>query len=384
MSNKNNLYWIFFDTCIASPDYYQDVHKVLSLPFGSTVRYDYRKKYLSELAIELLNDDSRRPQEVLFIYAQHKSYKRGEERPEHPQKFDDMLWLPIRSGQLVKIPNPTEENVYFDLKVEDYPKVNYEIINKIINSQFTKNNTPFKKWVTIGEDIEDFNILVNAIAEDDNNKNWEEITNIIGSPPSQFVGDSFWKIHLEDLCESSIIPILNEKSFHTSSLYSLQEDSEYILKVRSNTPSDIEKLKSTNLSKQRIIFIQSNDKNIIDFEFEQSLRQYTEFPVRFNTQKLLGFGKKSCKIKFETRNGKLDYYIGPEYQLLIEVYPNLWEQIIGIISGFVATLLFYVAIHVIVNDNLALSVIFLSLSLLLGLSASYFLVRKPNFFEFGK
>jgi len=374
MPDKDNLYWIFFDTSTIA-DYYLDVHNVLSLPPGFIVRYNYRKKYLSDLAIEALTNINCSPQKVLFVYSQLNSYKRGEITPNHPSDFDNMLWVPFRTGELVKLSKPSEDDINFDLQVGDYPDIENNILNKVLREQFTQNNTPYKKWVIIAEGIDTYN---NLIEHNGSSGNYIKIINKIGSAPSQFAGDGFWKIHLEDKSENEIRPLLDLKSNTATSYYNLKDDTEFIINVESHTPPEIDSRRASKLSNQRNIIISSSDKNVIDLEYEKSVRQYTEFHVNSKTKKIIGFGSRKCTLKFETKNGTSEYFIGPEFLINFEVSHKIWEVIFGITFAFFS-IIFYISFSFLPIGESLFFIIPLAIAIVLAVLASYLLTRGIKF-----
>ena len=376
MDQKDNSFWIFFDTSTVAA-YYLDVHNILSLPSGFIYRYNYRKTHLTDKVLALLHDSENQPSKVLFVYSQLKSYKKGQKTPGHPNDFNDMIWVPFRIGELINIPNPNDNGINFDLKVGPYPNVDNEEIYTVLKQLYSEGITPYNKWVTIVENIDYLNNLLSP-EKLNPNRYWEKIINFIGSPPSQFYGDSFWKIQIEDLSENIIEPKLNCTSYHNSSIYLLKDDTEYVIRVKSHTPPGLDRVEPPTLKNQRNIVIECNDENVIKFSCRESLRQYTEFPIKFKTKKIRGFGSRNCKFNLFTKNGRSEYYLGPGFSIDVIVTQKMWELIVGYLSLIIALFLFVISVNLIITGNLIFFITLL-LGIVLALCAGYFLWREPKF-----
>ncbi len=117
--NKDDSFLVVFDTSTI-PDYYLDVHNVLALPSNSLIRYEYRSKYLSNDALNILSDDPIQKLDVLFVYTQWDKYARGDVVPPPETPPDEMIWIPFRLGKLVNT-NLTYGEIYnLDLMVGAY------------------------------------------------------------------------------------------------------------------------------------------------------------------------------------------------------------------------------------------------------------------------
>ena len=46
---SSSSFWVIFDTGTV-PAYYQDVHNILAMPHETIVRYNYKEKYLCDVA----------------------------------------------------------------------------------------------------------------------------------------------------------------------------------------------------------------------------------------------------------------------------------------------------------------------------------------------
>jgi hypothetical protein len=58
-----------------------------------------------------------------------------------------------------------------------------------MRSLVERRETPYRKWVTLSDEI----ALFREIEEASNDKNWEQIVDVLARPPAQFIGDIFWR-----------------------------------------------------------------------------------------------------------------------------------------------------------------------------------------------
>jgi hypothetical protein len=79
---------------------------------------------------------------------------------------------------------------YFYLELLDYPRENAGAIAAIMRQLAASQETPFTKWVALSDRDREFESLNGGAPSE----NWTSIINSIGNFPSQFAGDSFWRI----------------------------------------------------------------------------------------------------------------------------------------------------------------------------------------------
>lgn len=181
------MFWVMFDTSTRRDDY-RDVHKLLASPTGSIVRYGYHDKNLSSTAIfESKQRDFAR--DVLVAYAQSKTFKKGDADPVGSLSLEQGLWVGTRLATL-RHWHHSANRYQFYLELLDYPAFDEAAMNAIIGDLTAAGDVPFTKWVAISNLHGDFVSLNSGTAQD----NWASIVDRIGSPPSQFAGDSFWRV----------------------------------------------------------------------------------------------------------------------------------------------------------------------------------------------
>ena len=181
------MFWVMFDTSTRR-DNYRDVHKLLASPTGSIVRYGYHDRNLSSTAIaEIKRGDFAR--NVLLAYAQGKTFKKGDADPVGSLSLEQGLWIGTRLATLRHF-HHSANSYQFYLELLDYPAFDEAAMNAIIRELTAAGDVPFTKWVAISNLNVEFISLNSGTAQD----NWASIVNRIGSPPSQFAGDSFWRV----------------------------------------------------------------------------------------------------------------------------------------------------------------------------------------------
>src|SRR2546426_8608020 len=102
MFTDKTRFWVIFDTSTLR-EYYLDVHNLLALPAGATMRYQYRVGLLSAAAQAAVENAETAPATVLLVYGQGKQYVKGDTERQDPL-FTDMLWVPTRLAEMQLIP----------------------------------------------------------------------------------------------------------------------------------------------------------------------------------------------------------------------------------------------------------------------------------------
>ena len=180
------MFWVMFDTS-TKPDYYLDVHNLLALPNGATIRYDYRENHIAASA--LVEARAQRKGIILLIYAQHAAFQKGGEDHKGVLPYDGALWIATQVASLSHIRNEGNR-FYFDLELSGYPSNNVAALGRILEPLVRAGEVPFEKWITTSGRDEDFEL----IREGQPSANWTAVVDRIGTYPSQFADDSFWRV----------------------------------------------------------------------------------------------------------------------------------------------------------------------------------------------
>ena len=113
-------FFVVFDTC-THPRYYGDVHEVLSLPEGAAIRYEYKRRLLTEAAAREIETLAQNPSylsvDALLLYGQKNHFSHGDAEPDSMLRQADSTFVPTRSAHLVAVDvhkaAETSEDVFY-------------------------------------------------------------------------------------------------------------------------------------------------------------------------------------------------------------------------------------------------------------------------------
>lgn len=180
-------FWVLFDTATLSA-YYSDVHKLLALPSGSAIRYDYRDRYLTDEARRAVADGVDGLQ-VLVIYAQWRQYVRGAAVPSDATPASEIMWQAMRIGEMLATWKDGENN-YFQFRLTGYPRSDRGLLEPIRSELEAQNGAPFRRWVALsrlGAELE-------SLTSSEPAREWSQIVDRLTTAPMQFDGDVFWRL----------------------------------------------------------------------------------------------------------------------------------------------------------------------------------------------
>jgi hypothetical protein len=311
-------FWVIFDTC-TRPDYYADVHKLIALPPGWILRYDYRRKYLGQQAEEAIFGNAYQPNDALLIYAQSKSYSRGSEELSD-QVPDDMVFCPTRLAEIALIPTPDGERAYFDIKVGGYPSPDNDSLDAIISGLLPKGETPYRKWVAISPLANAFHAL-QATSSD---TNWERIVDVLATPPMQFIGDTFWRLGSPTRPKESARPVDEELTrmrdggeeiYQVVSHFELKEGHECLLAISSHTPSD----KGGEVEERKNLEVVSRSDKLKIVSSQIELRRYSQDTIRIRAAKSDQAGTAIERVSLATAPPRQGWPRGASFDLSFRI-----------------------------------------------------------------
>lgn len=191
---------VVFDTCTKA-DYYRDVHKVLSAPSGTLVRYDYERRLWSDDAQTLVDrfSNGHDPIPTLLMYGQLKNYKKKDDDPEFMLTWENAIFIPTRVAEVVNVGfdkrgSKDRENIYIHLRLKGFLQPDTAEIEPLVRALEKRKELPFgktsgHKWISqCPDDIDSKNLLVGT------DEDWSHVVDAFASRPSQFAGDVFWRI----------------------------------------------------------------------------------------------------------------------------------------------------------------------------------------------
>src|SRR5690554_2215487 len=149
-------FWIIFDLA-TRPNYRRDVHNILALPRNAVIRYEYRTEYLSERALHYSRRTKMSPKRALVVFAQSldpdKVDSPPKDEPVHTT-FPNTMWVATRLCEVVHIPPQEGTTFSYYLRAQYYPRNIEQELIRILEPLKSIEELPFKKLVTISDQID--------------------------------------------------------------------------------------------------------------------------------------------------------------------------------------------------------------------------------------
>lgn len=202
---------VVFDTSTL-PEYYADVQKVLTLPDGHVVTYDYSTNHIDTEArktLESFKPDSKTDIKVVFAYMQTQDYQKGSGTANEgkPLPVDAFATL-TRIGRIVGVRSVTNINgdrFYIDIELGKYPfDRDGATANAIVQELRAKNAIPMKSYISVSTDngISAFFAQAGTDAQA-----FSSVVDRLSQQPSQFSKDTFWRISRLSFRTKSLLPM---------------------------------------------------------------------------------------------------------------------------------------------------------------------------------
>lgn len=332
---------IIWDTC-TRPQYYQDLHKALSLPRGALIRYDYKRKYFDDDTLNLIQkliEGQCQRIECIIFYGEIEAYNKGVE-PSPGSIVKHMV--PYRLGSIVAASygrgaEVDRDTINYDIELSDYPNIDVFIARwseKFIN--MTEGRIPFIKWHTCLTD-RSFLTELTPNNKEKSQTNWGQIVKMLHS--LQFSGDSFWRldgpqqgkkkgsplIKIEDEPQGGLkrycITVLDGKPF---TFFVANQEDEY------RTPD----VPTRHLEIECTENIKCNVQSTILRPYATSLREF-----KGSTSDYWSGEMGSAQFK-TTGLTESRFPIGPNFELPIRVQRNPTMTIVGVISIGISAILY--------------------------------------------
>ena len=343
--NDNTRFWVVFDTCTIR-EYYQDVHNLIALPSGTTIRYEYREKYLSPAAVRAASNPETAPASVLLVYAQWNRYVRGNDAPPRSTPSSEILWVPTRFAEMQLIPPAEGANYFFDFKVLSYPKLDQTALMRILNPVITANEVPFNKWVCLSDDFQAFE----ALRRGTESENWQAIVDTLGTPPMQFSADTFMRLKGPFYgSRGGILPPKYKQEKQTVdnkmqvrkviSLYELVENEEYSFEVISHSPAPSSARAGAVIQRRLEVQPEKDGPIIVLGNPRLDLRQYTGQIIKFKAKRYEEMDQKTGSIRLDTGLLPDNWPVGANFLLLFRIKKKALKAIIALLTGVAAAVL---------------------------------------------
>ena len=392
MFNDKTRFWVIFDTSTRR-EYYLDVHNLLALPVGATLRYEYREKYLSTAARFAAENADSAPAFVLLVYGQWKQYVKGDiphgglpagGTAKQSPPFSEMLWVPTRFAEMQLIPSPEAANYFFDFKLLGYPNVDQTALSQILTPLDAAAEVPFHKWVSLSNDLKAFESLQRG----KDSENWQAIVDKLGTPPSQFAGDSFFRLtgSYRGLMGRPITPTYIEDKQTTGvsvevrqveAVYDVYENETFSVEVISASPPPS---KARDDKPERYLNIQSADNSPLQVEGNKSvgLRQYTREGLKIRAKRYDELDEKAAILTFSAGKDADAWPSGASFDQNFRISKRPVKVWAALVTGTMAAvlLLFVVKLW---DKNPTVSVIFASIAILLAVMTGLLLTGRIGF-----
>lgn len=343
-----NSFWVIFDTS-QYPDYYRDVHNLISYPPLATMRYDYKEKYLSASAIELAR--STEPTPILFIYTQKNgAYVRDEGRSVAPAGIGSIKYISLRLGTMLNV-TKSGETYYFDFQLRAYPNAEGKALNAILTALIAmnevpwaveKNGAPYGKWLSVSQDQHNYQ----ALSSGDDHANWAAIVNQLTASPLQFANDSFWRLkgpyeHGGDVVREP------EISYETESGQTRKAEAVYILPENGLWRFEVisEMGKGGGPRPQYSVDVTSTDEKILKPVGlpHVGLRRSTGEMINFRTETAPLVGRSLVLFSLVTQPQPASWVVGPNLAFKFRVHRNRLRVFLGVLFGLVGSLAYVIA-----------------------------------------
>jgi hypothetical protein len=326
-ADREAVFWVIYDTG-TKPDYYADVHKLLALPRGSILRYDYRRKYLDDRAEEAIFGGGYRPDQILLVYAQSSSYVRGNEPPSG-QIPADIFFVPTRLARLAMLPTPEAETTYYDIAVEGYPDPDSPAFSRIMDSLVADGAAPYERWVAISNLRDDFEALSNTSGD----ARWERIVELLATSPAQFAGDVFWRLGPPTRPPESRNAITEDlvredgETYQVVSRYKLYQGHDAVMPVVSHTPIGT----AGGVEQRRVVQVTSQSQKLqVVGSGRIELRRYSQDTARIRAAQSDDASAIVEVISLVTPPSNGGWPSGPTFDLSFQVSKRPWRVAVGV------------------------------------------------------
>lgn len=370
------MFWVIFDTS-SRKDYYRDVHNLLALPRGAIIRYDYRVGNVADSANALWGQDFDRS--VLLMYAQSRDYRKGnvipDARAESTLAYDGALWIPTRIARL-RFLGKEIDRLVFDLEVRGYPLQDATLIRRCVTTIVARSDAPYNKWVATYEDDD----LLAAISVGEDAKNWAGVVDAVGSPPSQFSGDTFWRVVdvVHGTGNRAVKPAYerqskadgaNEEVTGVSAIYACNELELVGVEIQSRA---VGQASETEPSETRSIeFATEADSPLVAFAKKgESIRRNKTYVVRCEIAASDRAASSRAELSMRTAPDKDGYVTGPQFSIAFSIGPKVGRRAAAWIAAFAAAVLAAIAADTI-KQNTPVGIALFGLALAVGGIATY-------------
>lgn len=340
-----------FDTSTL-PEYYDDVHRVLALPAGHVVTYDYSARHISKDAEAVLRDfkPGSRVRAVL-AYVQPKAYKKGDGSDDDNvlaqptiQTLTRLAW--IIAAHPSKVGDRTR--YYFDLELDGYPNDSKSTIaNELIAQLSIRSELPMKTYVAVLDSTE-----VDALfGQNANDQGFAKVVAALSQPDSQFFLDTFWRITTIECRSKSLIPLWLTKKMSLKPK-TVKEDNRSITYLEVVDQSTIYFTVQFQRGEEhgrnyrmRRVSVEGSPKAASDLiRSSFAARSFGREMVAVSIPATSSLATQEVRIQFATQlhesDEAKDYPYGPQPAIQVRYRKDMWRSLVAFLSITLASAIF--------------------------------------------
>jgi len=376
-------FWVIYDVSQLA-DYYTDVHNLIALPPGATIRYDYRRKYLTDSAIQLAETGATQPTPVLLIYEQKDCiYDRTQTESKPTDLHAACKRVATRLGTVLNVVSEGDR-YFFDIQVEKYPSQNAASLDGILVNlgdshpwSAEKNGFAAGKFVCLSDAADSYDRL----AAGDEQQKWASVVNALSIAPMQFAGDVFWRLSgpHKGTGESRrppdiVMPVESGRVRRADALYTMPRGSTWRFELISDVGRQV-----VGRPQYETEITTSDDTAVrLVGGSRFPLRRYTSQIVQFRAESTEKFGARTADLSFATVPKPGSWPSGPAFKLSFKTRENLIRLSLGILLAVVGTSAVVFGSSEFMKDHKGLAVTLQVAGTLIDLLAGALLIRKVS------
>lgn len=328
---------VIWDTC-TKPAYYADLHKVMALPEGMVVRYDYRKKYFDPMSLDCfvrLSKNEIAEVSVILFYGEVDGYSKGS--GDQPSGSVASHHVPFRLGTVIRAvissgsDDANNDKVVYDIKLGKYPNVDkFDRLRTQMLPVFQQRG-PFSKWHTFfAEDSFRSELFTDNAYESRNN--WERAVELLQK--RQFKDDSFWSVEgpFDNLGKSisGRISQMETPNGLVNSVIEINDEEDLFFVINNREPL----VDNKQFAKPREVKISSTGAVTVD-ETTILLRPYSSLSLQVRGSTTSYWKGDIGGIELETKSSDSELLapFGPQFLLRFRVNKKRWMIYIGLMLG---------------------------------------------------
>lgn len=329
-------FWVIFDTS-GKAAYYLDVHKVLALPEGAIIRYDYSDYWLTPLAQQIADsiaasggDATKHPgnDRVLLVYGQVEGFTHGMHlETEIAKSGAKHLWIPTRLGRLLRV-SAKNKKYYFDIELLGYPHSDAAKIAALMASVAQTHplaaDKPNRKYVVVSDDEKNWTELdgVGATATSEAAQRWRGLVKRFHDE-TQFKKDSFWRLdvpkdsRIKEGGEGKSVRPKPSGTFDELAVdlsFDTLHDQELTFSIENHEPVQVD---GTPIRRSIVAVADSSSVRVVPAEVE--LRPYAVWNLRARARVEELFGSAHYRISVRTDTRTTDWAVGPAFTVQLNV-----------------------------------------------------------------